>query len=126
MTSPKAVLLSLPVVAVALGALAVGLVELGRYLGLGLASLFLLAVPFVLALVYSLWYRTLPYEPRGGPTGMGAFAGTMGPTDEPFEDPVEEADRLGRAGPSDVPEESPAVVEDDTVVEPTPTPEPPR
>jgi len=97
MTSVKGVLLSFPVVAVALGALAVGLIELGRYWGLGLLSLVLLAAPVALAVVYVGWYRQLPYEPRGVPPGARPTS-LLGPTtDEPFEDPVEEADRLDQA-----------------------------
>jgi hypothetical protein len=85
-------LVSLPVVACLLGALSLGLVLLGRYYGLGSATFALLAVPVVLAVLYLAWYRTLPYErprprPRPGPVEEDEEA-------EPFEDPVEEADRL--------------------------------
>ena len=76
----------MPVVAVALGGVALGLVLVGRYYGLGLLAFVLLAIPIVLALVYVSWYRTLPYEP---------IFRTTAPAEEPFDDPVEEADRIG-------------------------------
>jgi len=79
---------SLPVVAALLAVLALGLIVLGRYLGLGVDTFFLLAVPILLAVAYLAWYRTLPYEPLR-PAPPPAVAG-----DEPFEDPVEEADRI--------------------------------
>jgi hypothetical protein len=95
-------LLSLPVVTALLAALALGLVFLGRYLGLGVYSLALIAIPLALAVAYLAWYRTLPYEPTTGPA-----ASPLGPgTEEPFEDPVEEADRLSRT-----PGETPAADE---------------
>jgi hypothetical protein len=117
MTTWKGALLSLPVVAVALGALAVGLIELGRYWGLGLTSLAFLAVPLVLALVYIRWYHRLPYVPPGAPAratsaplpGVGA--------EEPFEDPVEEADRFDQASKTGSPPEQPAIVEDDSAAD---------
>jgi len=114
MTDVKAVLLSLPVVAVALGALAVGLVELGRFWGLGGDALLLLVIPIVLAVTYISWYRALPYEPRGRPSAATSWPASATVTDEPFEDPVEEADRLDQEGGENAPEtETPAIVEDD-------------
>ncbi|HTT45970.1 MAG TPA: hypothetical protein VMH38_08190 [Thermoplasmata archaeon] len=92
MTKIVAVLLSLPVVAVLLGALSLCLVYLGRSWGFGLYTLLLLIVPIALAVGYLAWYRTLPYEPsqrRMTPAPHPAAA-----PEEPFEDPVEEADRL--------------------------------
>ena len=118
MTTLKGALLSLPVVAVALGALAVGLIELGRYWGLGLLSLGLLAVPLVLAVVYIFWYHALPYEPRGAHTGAPPAAVLGAGAEEPFEDPVEEADRFDQASKDEVPPEEPTVVEDDSVTDP--------
>lgn len=122
MTSFKAVLLSLPVVTVALGALSVALIELGRYWGFGLSSLFLLAVPVALALLYLAWYRTLPYVPRGAPaeSGPASLAGAV--DGEPFEDPVEEADRLDQDASEGPPPEEPAVVEDDEAADSPPAP----
>ena len=121
MTSVKDALLSLPVVAVALGALAVGLVELGRYWNFGLASLSLIAIPLVLAIAYSLWYRTLPYKTRGPPSSSSAPTAMGSGTEEPFEDPVEEADRLEQAAKSGPPPEAPAVEEDDGAAESPPS-----
>jgi hypothetical protein len=121
MTSSKGVLLSLPVVTVALGALAIALIELGRYWGLGLDSLFLLAVPIALALIYLAWYRTLPYAPRAAPAGTGPASLAGAADSEPFEDPVEEADELDRAGGGPPPEE-PAVVDDDAPSDSPPSP----
>jgi hypothetical protein len=96
--------LSLPVVAVLLGALVFALLYLGRLWGLGNQAVYLLAVPVVLAIVYLAWYRTLPYEPARPAVARATTAPSLDP-DEPFEDPVEEADRLE----SD--EEEPARVE---------------
>jgi len=113
MTSGKGVLLSLPVVTVALGALAVGLIALGRYWGLGLSSLYFLVVPVALALLYARWYRTLPYEPRGVPAGARPVSLPGVADDEPFEDPVEEADRLSQARAAGPSSKEPTVVEND-------------
>jgi len=100
--SRAASLLSLPVVAVALGALTLALLFAGRYFDLGTASLALFAIPVVLAVGYLAWYRTLPYAPsRPRPTPKPAVVVTDETSeDEPFEDPVEEADRLGREPPA--------------------------
>ena len=115
MTDVKGVLLSLPVVAVALGALTAGLVELGRYLRLGELTLALLAIPIALALAYLAWYRTLPYEPPAAPSGPGSSRALGISSEEPFEDPVEEADRFDReAAPPPRGGAAPAVVEDGT------------
>ena len=114
MTDAKAVLLSLPVVAVALGALAVGLVELGRVWSLGEDSLLLLVVPIALAGIYISWYRALPYEPRGRPSTDTSLEASAVGRDEPFEDPVEEADRLDHEGGRIAPgTEAPRIVDDD-------------
>jgi len=115
MTKIVAVLLSLPVVAVLLGALSLALIYLGRSWGFGLFTLLLLIVPIALAVGYLAWYRTLPYEPfqrRVTPAPRPAAT-----PDEPFEDPVEEADRLDQgkgaegtgvpAGDADVPSGNP-------------------
>jgi hypothetical protein len=120
MTPWKGVLLSLPVVAVALGALAVGLVELGRYWSLGLISLAFLAVPLVLAVVYIQWYRGLPYEPPGA-RARGTSASFLGAgAEESFEDPVEEADRFDQLSKTGSPPEEPAIVEDDSAADSPP------
>ena len=93
MTGRRFSLLSFPVVMALLVVLTLGLVFLGRwYLGLGLYTFFLLAVPLVLAVVYLAWYRTLPYAPSRAATGAGVTA--LDEDEEPFEDPVEEADLL--------------------------------
>jgi len=120
MTSWKGVLLSLPVVTVALGVLAGGLIELGRYWGLGLSSLGFLVVPLVLAVVYILWYRTLPYIPRGVPAGTRSPSLSGTGVDEPFEDPVEEADRLDRGSTTGLPTEEPTVVGDNAPTDSSP------
>ncbi len=120
MSTLKGVLLSLPVVAVALAALAVGLVELGRYWALGVVSLAFLAVPLVLAVVYIRWYHRLPYVPLGTSTTSGPAVVPGTAPDEGFEDPVEEADRLAQASKSAPPLEAPAIVEDDSAPEPPP------
>lgn len=74
--------LSLPVVAVLLAALTLGLVLVGLHYGLGPATFTLLVIPIALAVAYLAYYRTLPYE------------GARPVDEEPFEDPVEEADRI--------------------------------
>ena len=85
---------------------------------LGLRTLYLLAIPIVLAVWYLLEYRTLPMEekptpvapvtPAAGlgattaadppnPDGTSASSTTIEPPidpNEPFDDPVEEADRI--------------------------------
>jgi len=120
MTEAKAVLLSLPVVAVMLGALTVGLVELGRVSSLGEYSLLLLVIPIALAVIYISWYSALPYEPRGRPTTVPSLPASAVGGDEPFEDPVEEADRLDQEGGAPAPEAAaPAIVEDDAAEGPS-------
>lgn len=109
MTGLRSTFLSLPVVAVVVGGLTLALVLLDRYAGLGPWGFALLAIPIALAAGYLAWYRTLPYEPaRPGPSEAPAV-----PTDEPFEDPVEEADELERASAAEPPGESPGVAEDE-------------
>lgn len=114
MTGRSFSLLSLPVFAALLAVLTLGLILLGAYLGLGTYSFFLLAVPVVLAVGYLAWYRTLPYE---GPVARPEAVGTEPSPEEeeePFEDPVEEADRIesgaespvGAAEADDAPESS--------------------
>jgi len=102
MTTRPFSLLSFPVVTVLLAGLTLGLLVLGFYWGLGRATIFLLAIPIALAVVYLAWYRTLPYVPPRPVTGDGSSA----EDGEPFEDPVEEADRLDTAKDgTEVPEE---------------------
>jgi membrane-associated phospholipid phosphatase len=85
-----AILLSFPVVITLIAALTLALIFLGRfYWGLGLATLFLLVVPIVLAAIYLAWYSTLPYTPPR----PRLMAPPVVPGEEAFEDPVEEADR---------------------------------
>lgn len=106
MTDRSLTWLSYPVVMVLLVVLTVGLIVFGWFLRWGLASLYLLAIPLVLAVVYLAWYRTLPYHPPE----TRASAGVIPPDTEPFEDPVEEADRLDEAKES---EESSEELEDE-------------
>jgi len=82
--------LSLPVVTALLAVLTVALIAVGRLVGLGTTTFFLLIVPLALAFAYLAWYRTLPYEPSRPAPALEDDAG-----EEPFVDPVEEADRLG-------------------------------
>jgi len=103
--------LSLPIVAVMLAVLVLALLFLGRLWGLGVTTFYLLAIPVVLAVAYLAWYRTLPYEPIRRTTASTAAAATV--DDEPFEDPVVEADEFERTGPEppsddDADEEPPA------------------
>jgi hypothetical protein len=122
MNQLRAVLLSLPVVAVLIGALTLGLVLLGRYWNLGVVTLFLLVVPIALAVAYLWWYSKLPYEPLR-PTAAPSRTPAPPPmVDEPFEDPVEEADRYARTGAPEPPPEEPAIVEDDSPSDPVPPP----
>ena len=108
MTSRAFSLLSYPVVTVLLIALTLALILLGRYWGLGLSALFLLAVPIALAVAYFSWYRTLPYEPsRPRPA-----AGPPPVDEEPFEDPVEEADRYDDMSEDDTTPEEPTDVDE--------------
>jgi len=109
MTDLRSTVLSLPVVAVGVGALTLALVLLGRYWGLGVWGFALLAIPVAIAAGYLAWYRTLPYEPaRPGPS-----ATRIAPTEEPFEDPVQEADDLARGTAAGSSEEIPGIAEDD-------------
>lgn len=78
------------VVAVAVGAIALGVVALGFELKLGVYSLVLLAVPFAVATVYLSQYSRQPYET---PHPVGASGES---SEEPFDDPVEEADRIAQ------------------------------
>jgi hypothetical protein len=79
------------VVAAALGVVAFGVVFLGFELKLGVYSLVLLVVPAAVAVVYASQYSRRSSEP--GDSG----ADPDGPTAEPFDDPVEEADRMAGA-----------------------------
>jgi hypothetical protein len=79
---------TLPVFAVLLAILTFGVIILGRAAGLGVDSLFLLAIPIAAAGAYLAWYRTLPVATppaRPRPDEPSAV------DDEPFDDPVEEA-----------------------------------
>jgi hypothetical protein len=95
----------LPVMTVIIAGLALGVEVLGLVAGLGRWSLALLAIPGVLAAAYLLEYRTLPYEPWHPAPRRAASAPaaslTPGTEEEEFVDPVEEADRLDRAGAPD-------------------------
>jgi len=114
MTSLKGVLLSLPVATSALAALALGLIELGRYWGFGLSSLYLLVIPVALAIVYILWYRTLPYVPHPAPERSRPASLTAPAGEEPFEDPVEEADRIDQGRTEGTSTEEPTAAEHDS------------
>ena len=118
----KGILLSLPAVAVMLGALTLGLVYVGRYYALGVVTLFLLAAPIILAVVYLWWYSTLPYEPR--PARLRRTPSTVPEpaTEEPFEDPVMEADEADRTARAEPPAEAPAIVDDDAPADAPPEP----
>jgi len=121
MTDRKVSLLSFPVVMVLLVVLTLGLVFLGRwYWGLGLDTFFLLAVPLVLAVVYLAWYRTIPYVPSQPKAGVGA--GTDDEDGEPFEDPVEEADRLDETAEEEEAPDEPSDAADDLEPEPPKSP----
>jgi len=114
-------LLSFPVVMVLLVVLTLGLVFVGRwYLGLGLDTFILLAIPLVLAVVYLAWYRTLPYVPSGPQARAGPAA--MDEDDEPFEDPVEEADLLDETTEDAQPPDDPEDASDDLEPEPPKSP----
>ena len=95
-------LLSLPVIAGLLAGLTLLLLLLGRYYDLGTLTFALLAVPVVLAVGYLAWYRTLPYErPRPRPRPEPVVE-----DDEPFDDPVEEADRQDEAADGSPPDDT--------------------
>ena len=99
-------LLSYPVVMVLLVALTLALIVLGQwYWKLGLYTLYLLAIPLALAVAYLAWYRTLPLM-QPPPQSAVAKVVPGDDDDEPFEDPVEEADRLDETTEDDkTPEE---------------------
>jgi hypothetical protein len=100
-------------VAAALAAGALGIVVLGIYLKLGVYSLALLSVPVVIGLLYlSRYSGPGDVPPPSGPAPEDAAA-------EPFDDPVEEADRIdaGSAVPEN--ESPPGDPEAPVVSEPT-------
>lgn len=75
-----------------------GLALLVEYLGVdlkfGLWSLALLVIPAALALAYLIEFRRLPYEPPAARPASGSAPQLRSVLDdEPFVDPVEEADR---------------------------------
>ncbi|HYB77488.1 MAG TPA: hypothetical protein VEE83_02245 [Thermoplasmata archaeon] len=96
MTERSFSILSFPVVAVLLAVLVLALLFLGKAWGLGTMTFYLLAIPVALAIAYLAWYRTLPYEPYTPRTVPPAARAARVVDDEPFEDPVEEADELER------------------------------
>jgi hypothetical protein len=121
MTDRRFSLLSFPVVMALLVVLTLGLVFLGRwYWDLGLNTFLLLAVPLVLAVVYLAWYRTLPYVPSRPQAGVGAVPADE--DEEPFEDPVEEADLLDDAEEEGKAPEEPVDAADDLEPEPPKSP----
>ncbi|MGA9840183.1 MAG: hypothetical protein WBF81_07280 [Thermoplasmata archaeon] len=83
----------LPAVAAALALISFGIVALGIYLHLGMYWPVLLVLPLAIAAVYISQYSRRPFEPSP-PRTTGEPA-----TDEPFDDPVEEADRIEAAAP---------------------------
>jgi len=116
------VLLSLPVMAVVVAAITFAVILVGQWFGLGTYTLVLLAIPVAVAVGYLAWYRTLPFEPGPPKSSPGAPVAESDP--EPFEDPVEEADRLAEEGD---PSEATASTSDDEqppeeAVPPTPRP----
>jgi len=113
MTEARAVLLSLPVVVTLIGVLTLGLILLGRYWNLGITTLFLLVIPIALAVAYLSWYSKLPYEPLRLRPRPAPAPSPPPVVEEPFEDPVEEADRYSQSTGTSVPAEEPAIVEDD-------------
>lgn len=85
-------------IAVAVGVMAFGFVALGYELKLGIYSLALLAIPLVVAMVYLSQYSRRPYEPWAGSSSSDPDVAV----DEPFDDPVEEADLIsGQPVPTD-------------------------
>jgi len=92
MTGRRFSVLSLPVVAVLIGALTIAVIFVGRYWNLGSYTFFLLAIPVAVAVAYLAWYRTLPYEPSRPRAAAVTAPSVEG--DEPFVDPVEEADEF--------------------------------
>lgn len=83
-----------PFVAVAalVGALTVGLVVLGTELQWGAYTYALVVIPVAIAIAYLVSYsRVAPPEPAGAPTPP---PDAPGDAEEPFVDPVEEADQL--------------------------------
>ncbi len=83
----------LPVMAVLIAILALGVIVLGLIAGLGARSLWLLFIPGLLAVAFLLEYRKLPYVPWGSRPASPAAADLP---DEEFIDPVEEADRIAQ------------------------------
>jgi hypothetical protein len=95
----------LGIMAVLVAGLSLAVEFLGVSLKLGFWALALLVLPAGLAVVYLLGYRTLPYEPpaspaRGPPAAVPA-------DDEPFVDPVEEADAWESSQPPEDPAGAP-------------------
>jgi len=118
-------MLSYSVVMGLLVALTLVLVLLGEwYWKLGISTLYFLAIPLALAVAYLAWYRTLPYEPKPSPAGAGPVPAPTPDDDEPFEDPVEEADRLDEEEEEEgrTPEEPPDAAEDELTPQPPVSP----
>ncbi|MGD1099753.1 MAG: hypothetical protein ABR888_05365 [Thermoplasmata archaeon] len=125
MTNRPISMLSYSVVMGLLVALTLVLVLLGEwYWKLGISTLYFLAIPLALAVAYLAWYRTLPYEPKPSPAGAGPVPAPTPDDDEPFEDPVEEADRLDEEEEEEgrTPEEPPDAAEDELTPQPPVSP----
>jgi len=123
MTERPSTWLSYPVVMGLLVVLTIAVIFLGRFWNWGLATFYLLAIPLALAVAYLAWYRTLPYTPPEPRPSTGSV-----PVDgEPFEDPVEEADRLDEAKEADEKADTGADDDDleDALGSPSRTPEDP-
>lgn len=85
-------------IAAIVGALTVGLIVLGLELGWGSYTYLLVIIPIAIAAAYLVSYSKVapPVEVAAGPTaspGPPSPPGVAG-EEEPFVDPVEEADRL--------------------------------
>jgi hypothetical protein len=78
------------IVVALLGFASLGVVVLGLERKLGAYSLLLLAVPLVIAAVYLSQYSRRPDVP----SSARVSGAPMDPPNEPFDDPVEEADRI--------------------------------
>jgi hypothetical protein len=76
----------------AIAAASLGVVALGVFLRWGVWSFALLIVPGVFAAVYLMQYSKLPYAAPAPPAPVAAEE------TEPFDDPVEEADRRSAEG----------------------------
>lgn len=110
--------LSLPVFAGLLGVLTLALMLLGRYFDLGTNTFLLLAIPIALAIMYLARYSTLPHTPERRRARPRPVAPPP-EEEEPFDDPVEEADRIDSEPPGAETLAEPAKDLETTAPEPT-------